>query len=106
MKHKKLVKFCFGLLILVFLCSYFIEISGYYEYNLANKKNLTEEQIKKFESDVKEGKDIDLNHYLEDTKIDYSNKLTKTTSATNLKLNEYLKNFIANTFKVLEKLVG
>ena len=105
MKHKKMVKFFCTCIILIFLFSYFIEVSGYYEYNLQNKKNLTQDQIKQFELDVKEGKDIDLDRYLKDTQVDYSNKLTQTTSQASIKLNDYLKNFLSNTFKILEKFV-
>ena len=105
MKHKKMVKFFCTCIILIFLFSYFIQVSGYYEYNLQNKKNLTEDQIKQFELDVKEGKDIDLDRYLKDTQVDYSNKLTQTTSQASIKLNDYLKNFLSNTFKILEKFV-
>lgn len=105
MKHKKMVKFFCAFVTLIFLFSYFIEVSGYYEYNLQNKKNLTEDQIKQFELDVKEGKNIDLDSYLKDTQVDYSNKLTQTTSEASIKLNDYLKNFLSNTFKILEKFV-
>lgn len=105
MKKKSILSFFIYLLLLVFICSYFIEFSGYYEYNLANKKNLTEHQIKQFESDVKEGKKIDINSYFTDSAVDYSNKLTKTTSEINLKLNEYLKKIIINTFKFFEKFI-
>lgn len=90
---------------MIFLCSYFIELSGYYEYNLQGKKNLTEAQIKQFEQDVKEGKNIDINEYLKEDKIDYSNKLTRTTSEASIKLNDYLKNILSNTFKILERFV-
>ncbi len=69
------------------------------------KKNLTEAQIKQFEEDVKAGKEIDLDDYLQDNRIDYSNKLTRTTSEASIKLNQYLKNFLSNTFKMLEKFV-
>ena len=105
MKYKKVIKFSFGGIILIFLFSYFIEYSGYYEYNLQSKKNLTEEQIKKFEDDVKNGKEIDLNSYLEKTTIDYSNSLTRSTSQANLKLNEYLKKFLTGGFDILGKFI-
>ena len=105
MKYKKVIKFSFGGIILIFLFSYFIEYSGYYEYNLQSKKNLTEEQIKKFEDDVKNGKEIDLNSYLEKTTIDYSNSLTRSTSQANLKLNEYLKKLLTGGFDILGKFI-
>lgn len=105
MKYKKFFKLLGILLVITFLFSYFIEISGYYEYNLQNKKNLTEEQIKQFEKDVKAGKNIDLDDYLKDNQVDYSNKLTRTTSEASIKLNQYLKDLLSNTFKMLERFV-
>lgn len=105
MKKNKLFKlFCF-LTILIFLFCYFIEYSGYYEYNLQNKKNLTEEQIKQFESDIKDGKEIDLNNYLKENTIDYSNSLTKTTTEANLKLNNYLKKLLTGSFDILSRFI-
>ena len=103
--NKKIFKTIIYLIIIIFLCSYFIETSGYYEYNLQNRKNLTEEGIKKFEQDVKEGKEIDINNYLTKKNIDYSNKLTKTTSQMSIKLNNYLKEFLTNGLNIFEKLV-
>lgn len=105
MKHKKLIKYLCIFTILIFLFTYFIEYSGYYEYNLQNKKNLTDAQIKQFEEDVKAGKDIDLNSYLTETTTDYSNSLTRTTSEANLKLNNYLKKIITGGFDILGKFI-
>ena len=64
MKTNKLLKFICFIIVIVFLCSYFIEQTGYYEYKLQNKKILTEKEMKQFELDVKEGKEIDINDYL------------------------------------------
>jgi hypothetical protein len=105
MKHKKVFKLFIYLILMLFLFSYIIEKSGYYEYNLQDKKNLTEEEIKQFESDVKNGKDIDINDYLKSNKVDYSNKLTKTASTVSLNLNKYLKKTLNNTFDILGKLI-
>lgn len=105
MKLKKIIKLVATITILAFLFSYAIEKSGYYEYNLQNKKNLTEEEIEQFEKDVKAGKDIDINEYLKDNTIDYSNNLTKTTSEMSIKLNKYLKKFLTNSFDIFGKLL-
>lgn len=105
MKKKKLIKLLAGTILLIFMFSYLIEKTGYYEYNLQNKKNLTAKEIERFEQDVKEGKDVDINAYLKDDKIDYSNKLTKTTSNLSLNINKYLKKAISHTFYIFEKLV-
>ena len=102
----KLNKFCFFLLVFLFYFSYFMESGGYYEYHLANQLKLTDEKIKQFENDVKEGKSISVDKYLNGTEVDYSNALTKKTSEVSLKLNNYLNKIIRNFFKSLEKLVG
>lgn len=101
----RIIKLFCSLVILIFLFSYFIEYSGYYEYNLHSKKNLTEEEIKRFENDIKEGKDIDLNSYLIENTIDYSNSLTRTTSNVNIRLNDYLKSIIKRGFNLIGKFI-
>ena len=103
--NKKIVKTIVYPTVIIFLCSYFIQTSGYYEYNLQNRKNLTEESIKQFEQDVKAGKEIDINDYLTKANIDYSNNLTKTTSKVSIRLNDYIKEFLTNGFGIFEKLV-
>lgn len=106
MKSKKILQFICIAILFVFLCSYFIEMSGYYEYNLQNKKNLTQIQMEQFEADIQAGKKVDLNQYLKDTTIDYSNKLTRSTTEASIKLNDYLKKFLNNGLKILSQLVN
>lgn len=105
MKLKKMVKLFIELILIVFIFSYVIEESGYYEYNLQTKKNMTESEIKKFEEDVKSGKDVDVKNYLNETSTDYSNNLTKTTSRFSLNLNRYLIKTINNTINIFSRLV-
>lgn len=101
----KILKLIVGILIFVFLCSYFVEMSGYYEYNLQNKKNLTHDQMLRFEADIKAGKEIDLTNYLKENTVDYSSKLTRTTSDVSIRLNDYLKNILVSGLKMLGQLV-
>ena len=105
MKKKKVIKVLVYSVLVLFLFSYFIEYTGYFEYNLQKKKNLTEEEIEQFEEDVKAGKDIDINSYLKSDSIDYSNRLTRTTSEVSINLNRYLKRAINNTLYMFEKLI-
>ena len=105
MKKKKVIKVLVYSVLVLFFFSYFIEKTGYYEYNLQKKKNLTEEEIEQFEEDVKAGKDIDINSYLKSDSIDYSNRLTRTTSEVSINLNRYLKRAINNTLYMFEKLI-
>jgi len=104
-KMAKIFKIFLAFVVLIFLFSYFLCFSGYYEYNLQKKKELTEEEIKRFEEDVKSGKEIDLNSYLESVSIDYSNNLTRRTSYVNLRLNDYLKKILTGGFDMLGKFI-
>ena len=105
MKSKKMVKLLIEVVIIVFIFSYAIEKSGYYEYNLQEKKNMTEDEIKKFENDVKMGKNVDVKDYLNDVTKDYSSNLTRSASTFSLNLNRYLIKTINETINIFIKLV-
>ena len=62
---------------IIFMGLYISNISGFYENKLSNKVALTDKAIIKFEKDVLDGKVVDINTYIEDDYIDYSNKFTK-----------------------------
>ena len=90
---------------LSFLVVYFSEATGYYEYKNHKKAALTEEQIKKFESDIASGKEVDLNEYLVvDNKI-YNNKLSKLASNLSNGISNVVKNSVESTFKFLSNLI-
>lgn len=101
----KLIKLIVLLLCFAFIVSYIIYETGYYEYKLQNRTVLTKEQMEKFEQDVNEGKDVDLNDYLIETETDYSNQLTDATVKISTKVNSYLKKSVEILFKQLNKLV-
>lgn len=105
MKKKKIIKFFIEVIIIVFIFSYVIQQSGYYEYNLQSKRNMTENEIKKFEKDVKSGKNVDVRDYLNDVSTDYSNNLTETTTSFSLNLNRYLIKAIGNMMNIFSKLI-
>lgn len=73
----KLMKLLGIILIVLFLVMFFSSSSGYYEYELNKKSNLTQDAILKFEQDVKNGKEIDINDYLVEENKDYSNSFSK-----------------------------
>lgn len=105
MNKKIVIKILFGMVFIAFIISYAIGESGYYEYQLANKKYLTEEQMKKFEEDVKNGSEVDLKDYTVETRIDYTNKFTDFVSNTSMSINKYLKKSIESIFGLLNKVV-
>lgn len=88
--YNRLFKICFFALFITFITLYFSQVTGYYEFDQHKKATLTAEEIKRFEKDVAEGKNIDLESYLTTDKKDYNNK----TSSFGLKLSEGLGKII------------
>ena len=105
MDRKKIFKVLLFTIILTFIVAYIIEETGYYEYQLQTKTNLTNEAIKQFEQDIKDNKNIDLKDYVVDNNIDYTNNLTKATNKISNDVNKYLKKTIEGFFNVVSKLV-
>ena len=64
------------ILFIIFIRLYIASISGYYEASLGNKVALTDEAIKRFEQDVIEGKTVDVEDYILEERVDYSNTFT------------------------------
>ena len=104
-KENKLYKFIFMIFFVSFLVIYFSEITGYYQYQSHKKAALTEEQIKKFESDVASGKEVDLTEYLSVDDRNYNNKLSKITSKLSDGISYIVQSGIESAFKFLSKLV-
>lgn len=76
-KYNNIFKYVFTILIIIYLGLFIANTSGYYSFTMKNKKELTEQQIKKFEEDVKNGVEIDLNEYLNLDTISYQNNISK-----------------------------
>lgn len=104
-KKNKFWKYVFMMFFISFLVIYFSELTGYYQYQNYKKTALTEEQIKKFESDVASGKELDLNKYLIVDNRNYNNKLSKLTSKLSDGISYVVQSSVENAFKFLSKLV-
>ena len=70
---KKIISIIFILFIIYFLSLY---MGRYYTSYYENQKILTDDAIKRFENDIKEGKSIDVSNYIKEDK-DYSNKASR-----------------------------
>ena len=73
LKGKNIFILISSVTIIFFLALYFGEYTGYYKFSDNNKSTLTDEAIKRFEQDLKEGKDVNISNYLEEEKH-YNNK--------------------------------
>lgn len=105
MNKKKIVKFAFMSLFLLFVVSYVIELTGYYEYNLQNKTIMTNEAMAKFEKDLADGKDVREEDYVVSTEKDYTSSLTKETNKLSIKVNKVLQKGIEGIFKIVGQFV-
>lgn len=92
---KKLIKLI-GIILLIFFLALYLSSynTSYYE----NKNILTEDAIKRFEKDLKEGKKINVNNYIEKEK-NYNNKVSTYT----LKLSNLIDKCINKSLKLVLK---
>lgn len=104
-KKNKIYKFIFWLFFMSFLVIYFSELTGYYEYQNYQKAALTEEQIKKFEEDVKNGNKVDINEYLVVNNKKYNNTLSKLASKLSDGISKLVNSGVEYTFKYISKLI-
>lgn len=90
-KNKKRLDFfikVMTILFVMFLCLYSISTNGYLRKINQNKTLYTEEMIKKFEQDVNEGNYVDIDDYLKDETIDYSNNISKLGEKVSTMISE------------------
>ena len=90
------------ILFLIYFSLYLMDNLGY--YNLSTKRTiLTEEKIKEFESDVKEGKSIDLKNYV-DTDENYNNMYSNLGYNISKGIDKVLNEGLSKVGKFLKKL--
>ena len=104
-KGNKIFKFIFFIFFMSFIVVYFSEITGYYEYQNYKKKTLTEEQIRKFEEDVKNGNKVDINQYLVIDNQTYNNNLSTIASKISDNVSKIVKKTVEKTFEYISKAV-
>ena len=103
--YKKIFKFCFWVLLVTFLTLYFSNVTGYYDYNLHKKTVFTEEQIKRFESDVQKGKDVQIEDYLDDKSYNYNNKVSALGYNLSTTIGNYVKDGLNFVFDGLNNMM-
>ena len=105
MKKNKKTKYFFRTLTLLFIVFISLLIayeSGYYETKAGNRATLTKEAMVKFETDLKNGKMIDVKDYLKDEKVDYSNSVTKIGNKISNGISEVMTKGISGVFNTLK----
>lgn len=102
----KIFNTCFTILFIIFIGLYISNRSGFYDYEAHKRVELTNEEIIKFEEDVKNNKEIDVESYLNNTKVDYSNGISKASLSFSNTTDEYIKRGINGVFKFIDKLLS
>lgn len=103
--YKKIFHGIIWLLFLSFLVVYFAQLGGYYE-NLNHKKSeLTEDNIKQFEKDVKAGKKINVEDYIVKDK-NYETTLSNVGLYTSSTFAKYFKDAMNAIFGEVDKAVN
>ena len=85
-----------GLLFILYLSLMIAIDAGYYEKIMGEKTIITEEKMKEFERDIKEGKDVELYDYIKEEK-DYSNIFTKS----GYKISHVVENIMGHGIDVI-----
>ena len=101
---KKVFKGIILLLIVSFLGLYYAYSNGYYEKQAKDKILMTNENIEKFEQDLKDGKVLSLEDY-EVKKEDYSTKTSKFSLNISSKATKLVDSAIKYIFKKLGNVV-
>lgn len=110
MKEKKknipitIIKYIFFTLFITYVALYFSSATGYYDYEQHKKVSLTKEKIKQFESDVENGKNLDISNYLEATNKDYQNNTSQFGYNISNKIGKIATTGIEKTFSFLSKI--
>ena len=98
-------KFALLTLFLIFIALYYSSNSGLIDYQARNKTVLTEEKIKQFEEDVKNGKEIDINDYVSNINRNYQTKLSQAGLNVSNTISKVVKTGVDNIFRYIDKAV-
>ena len=101
----KIFRMSFIILFAVYLTVYISNKYGYYEYQKHERVTLTEEQIRKFEQDVKDGKQIDIESYVSDVNKNYQTKLSQAGLNLSNGLANIVKTGVDGFFKYINSVV-
>lgn len=103
-KATKIFKILLLVLIILFIAIYISDINGYYAYSNYQRSLITEEGIKQFENDVKDGKEIDIKNYVKEDN-DYENNISKTSLQISDTIGKYIRKVLVTVFKKITVLI-
>lgn len=87
---------------LLFIGLYYASNAGLIDYQARNKTQLTEDQIKLFEEDVKNNVNIDIKKYIQDKEDNFDNSISKTTLKISNKIGKAFESTLNFIFGKIE----
>lgn len=102
-KKKNIFAIIMTLFFIVFISLYFTGLTDMYEVKQHNKMVMTKEAMQKFEKDISEGRDIEIENYL-DIVEDYTNDASRLGNKTSKLFENIMSKGIIKTFKLIGKL--
>lgn len=103
---KKFFMILMCLLFIIFLIIYFSSKTSYYEYSNHKKVLITNDKINKFEKDINEGKNVNINDYIKDESKDYSNNLTRLGDFISNNIFEISGKVVKISYNFISKVIG
>ncbi len=103
-KGKNIVRIIIFTLLILYSTLYVMQALGYYEYSNNKTNTLTNEAIKKFEDDVKQGKNIKASDYVKKN-VNYNNKISKSGLALSNLVETIFDNAMEFIFKEISKAI-
>ena len=91
-------------LFIIYLINYFSVSAGYYENELSKKTVLTDEKIKEFEQDVRNGEYVDIKDYVVDEYVDTSSVIGDIGFKLSELINDFVTDKAINGIKIIGKL--
>lgn len=102
-KKNKIINKIFWKLFLALLFGfgalYLSEVSGYYEFQEHKQVVLTNEKIKEFEADIKEGKDINIKDYINEKEVNLDNSFSNAGIFFSETIGEWVQNGLNATLE-------
>ena len=93
-----------GVLFVIYISLTIAINTGYYEAKVNAKTTITQENMKQFEEDVKNGKEVDIKDYVTDTYEDYSSNTSKAGVRFSTLIEKFMADGITDMINVLKKL--
>lgn len=102
----KIVKRIFLFLFLIYLALYISQSSGYYDYTTYQKMIMTSEAMERFESDLKDGKDVLMIDYMQVNTNDYSNDVSDGFLSVSKTIDKYVGKWILYVLEGINSLIS